>query len=107
MKVMLLNGSPHETGNTYLALEEIAKTLKEEGIDSEIFHVGKEAVASCMSCGACSKIGKCVITKDKVNEFVEKMTEADALIDGSPVHYAAATGAITSFLGRAFFSGWR
>ncbi len=107
MKVMLLNGSPHKEGNTYTALSEIAKTLNEEGIDSEIFHIGKEPIASCMGCGACSKLGKCVYDKDRVNEFVDKMTECDALIAGSPVHYAAASGAITAFLGRAFFSGWR
>ncbi len=107
MKVLLLNGSPHESGNTYLSLNEIAKTLKEEGIESEIFYIGKEPIASCMGCGACSKLGRCVFDKDRVNEFVDKMVEADALIVGSPVHYAGATGAITSFLGRAFFSGWR
>ncbi len=107
MKVLLLNGSPHENGNTYLSLCEITKTLKEEGIDSEIFYIGKEAIASCMGCGACSKLQRCVFDKDRVNEFVDKMTQADALIVGSPVHYAGATGAITAFLGRAFFSGWR
>ncbi len=107
MKVLLLNGSPHEQGNTFISLSEIAKTLKEEGIDSEIFYIGKGSIGSCMGCGACSKIGKCVLDNDKVNEFVDKMVEADALIVGSPVHYAGATGAITAFLGRAFFSGWR
>ena len=107
MKVLLLNGSPHEKGNTYLSLEEIAKTLKNDGIDSEIFYIGKDSIASCMGCGACSKLQRCVFDKDKVNEFVNKMMEADALIVGSPVHYAGATGAITAFLGRAFFSGWR
>ena len=106
MKVLLLNGSPHENGNTFLSLSEIAKTLKDEGIDSEIFYIGKDPVASCMGCGACAKLQRCVFDKDKVNEFVNKMAESDALIVGSPVHYAGATGAITVFLGRAFFSGW-
>ena len=94
MKVLLLNGSPHEKGNTYISLEEIAKTLKEDGIDSEIFYIGKGPIVSCMGCGACSELQKCVFDNDKVNEFVNK-------------HYAGATGAITAFLGRAFFSGWR
>ncbi len=107
MKVLLLNGSPNEKGNTYLALDSISQTLKLEGIDSEIFFVGKEAIVSCKGCGACSKIGRCVFDGDRVNEFVSKMMESDGLIVGSPVHYAAATGAITSFLGRAFFSGSR
>ncbi len=107
MKVLLLNGSPHEQGNTYLSLSEIAEILKENGIDSEIFYIGKDPVASCMGCGACAKLGKCVFDKDKVNEFVGKMIESDALIVGSPVHYAGASGAVSAFLGRAFFSGWR
>ncbi len=106
MKVLLVNGSPHKQGCTYTALEEIAKTLNEEGIDSEIFQIGTEPLVSCRSCGACSKIGKCVIN-DRVNEFIDKMAESDGLIIGSPVHYASATGAATTFMDRAFFAGWR
>ena len=106
MKVLLLNGSPHKNGCTYTALEEILKTLNEEGIEGEIFQIGTEAVTSCRACGYCNKAGKCVI-EDKVNEFVEKAKEADGFIFGTPVHYASATGAITSFLDRAFMSGSR
>ena len=106
MKVLLFNGSPNKEGCTYTALSEIAKTLKEEGIESEIFHVGNEAIASCRACGACTKLGKCVIN-DKVNEFVELAEKCDGFIIGSPVHYAAASGATTAFLDRAFYSASR
>ncbi|MBQ8634640.1 flavodoxin family protein [bacterium] len=105
MKILLFNGSPHKEGCTYTALAEIAKTLKEEEIDSEIFHVGNEPVASCKACRACANIGKCIIN-DKVNEFVELMSNCDGLIIGSPVHYASSSGASVSFLDRAFFSAF-
>ncbi len=103
MKVLLFNGSPHKKGCTYTALKEIADTLKTEGIDSEIFHAGDDAIASCKACRACAKLGKCVIN-DKVNDFVQLAENCDGFIFGSPVHYASASGATTAFLDRAFFS---
>ena len=103
MKVILVNGSPNEKGCTYTALNEIEKTFAQEGIESEIFWLGKNAVSGCTACRACGKLGKCAID-DVVNEFVEKAATADGFIFGSPVHYAAASGAITSFMDRAFFS---
>lgn len=106
MKVLLFNGSPNKEGCTYTALKEIADTLEKENIDTEIYHVGKEAVQSCMACGACSKLGKCVIN-DRVNEFVEKAEKCDGFIIGSPVHYASSSGATVAFLDRAFYSASR
>ena len=102
MKVILVNGSPHEHGCTYTALSEIEGVLQAEGIETEIFWVGKQPISGCLACGACRKLGKCVID-DKVNEFVEKAESADGFIFGSPVHYAGASGMITSFLDRAFY----
>ena len=102
MKVLLFNGSPHKQGCTFTALKEIEKTLREEGIDSEIYQIGTEPVASCRACYACSKLGRCVIN-DRVNEFVDYAAGFDGFIFGSPVHYASACGGITAFLDRAFF----
>ena len=106
MKVLLFNGSPNKEGCTYTALSEIAKTLEEEGVESTIFHVGNEPIASCRACGACTKLGKCVIN-DRINEFVELAKKCDGYIIGSPVHYASASGATATFLDRAFFSASR
>ena len=106
MKVLLLNGSPHKEGCTYTALTEIAKTLKEENIDSEIYQLGIKSLTPCRACGACSKIGKCVIADDDVNNFVEYAKDFDGFIFGSPVHYASASGGITAFLDRVFFSAF-
>ncbi len=103
MKVLLFNGSPHKYGCTYTALEEIAKTLKEEGIDSEIYQIGIKSITPCRGCFACAKIGRCVISDDDVNNFVEKCKDFDGFVFGSPVHYGSACGGITAFLDRAFF----
>jgi len=103
MKVLLFNGSPHKNGCTYTALEEIAKTLKEEGIDSEIYQIGIKSITPCRGCFACAKIGRCVINDDEVNDFVEKCKDFDGFVFGSPVHYGSACGGITAFLDRAFF----
>ena len=103
MKVLLFNGSPHKNGCTYTALEEIAQTLKEEGVDSEIYQIGIKSITPCRGCFACAKLGRCVINDDDVNNFVEKCKEFDGFVFGSPVHYGSACGGITAFLDRAFF----
>lgn len=104
MKVLLLNGSPHKQGCTYTALTEISNILNEEGIETEIFWISTKPLMSCTACLKCKELGHCTFDKDKVNEFVRKAYDADGFIFGSPVHYAAGTGAITSFLGRSFYS---
>ncbi|MGU8579393.1 flavodoxin family protein [Clostridium perfringens] len=104
MKVLLVNGSPNKERCTYTALKEVSKTLEENGIDTEIFQVGNKPIGGCIGCGSCKKTGECFM-KDGVNEFVEKAKDADGFVFGSPVYYAAASGSITSFLDRAFYSG--
>ena len=103
MKVLLVNGSPREKGCTYTALQEVAGALEKNGIETEIIQVGAKPIAGCIGCGACLQTGKCFRADDGVNDFVEKAKEADGFIFGSPVHYAAASGALTSFLDSAFY----
>lgn len=106
MKVLLINGSPKAKGCTYTALCEVAKELEKENIETEIFHVGNQPIRGCMACGGCnSTSGKCVFNDDAVNIALEKAKEADGFIFGSPVHYAGASGQITSFLDRFFYAG--
>lgn len=102
MKVLLLNGSPKAEGCTYTALCEVAGALEKNGIETEIVQVGTAPIAGCIGCGACIKTGRCFM-EDGVNEFVEKAKQADGFVFGSPVHYAAASGAVTSFLDRTFY----
>ena len=103
MKVLLVNGSPHAQGCTYTALEEVGKTLNIEGIETEIFQIGIKPLSGCIDCQKCQELGRCVFA-DRVNEFLDIAKDADGFVFGSPVHYAAAGGAITSFLDRVFFA---
>ncbi|MCF2684055.1 flavodoxin family protein [Faecalicatena contorta] len=103
MKVILLNGSPHANGNTYIALHEMEKTFAEEGIETEIVHIGNKNIRGCIACRSCAKIGKCVFD-DEVNEFAAKFEACDGLVIGSPVYYASANATLVAFLTRLFFS---
>lgn len=105
MKVLLINGSPREKGCTFTALNEVAKTLKEEGVETEIFHIGNKAIHGCIACGKCSDGSRqCVFNDDGVNVILKQVDSIDGLIIGSPVHYASASGPISSFLDRMFFA---
>ena len=105
MKVLMINGSPHKQGNTFIALNEIAKQLERQGIESEIVHIGNKAVRGCIACGKCRELpGKCVFDDDVCNSISAKFAEADALIVGSPVYYGQPNGAVLSIIQRAFFS---
>ncbi len=105
MKVILLNGSPHEQGCTYTALNEVAGALLANGIETELIQMGKGPVAGCTACGACKQTGRCIFANDPVNEALEKMEQADGLVVGSPVYYASPNGSIVSFLDRMFYAG--
>ena len=103
MKVLMLNGSPRANGNTATALEEMAKTFRQEGVEVEILHVGNLPIRGCIACGQCRKNGKCVFD-DGVNEAAEKFQEADGLVIGSPVYYASANATLMAFVQRLFYS---
>lgn len=102
MKIMLVNGSPHKSGNTYTALEKMSEQFSSLGADTEIYWVGNKPVSGCTGCGACFKTGRCAVNDD-VNDFNDKARLCDGFVFASPVHYAAASGALTSFMDRAFY----
>ncbi len=106
MKVLLINGSPRKKGNTFLALSEVAKTLEQQGIETEIVQIGTKAVRSCIACGQCAvkQLGRCVFDDDICNRIVEKLDTADALVVGSPTYYGQPNGAVLSLIQRMFFS---
>lgn len=105
MKVLIINGSPRRNGNTSVALTEIANTLKQEGIESEIVWIGNKPVRGCIACDKCKdNPGRCVFDDDVCNVISSKYAEADALIVGSPVYYGQPNGALLSIIQRSFHS---
>lgn len=103
LKVLLVNGGPHKDGCTNLALEEVAKTLEKEDIKTEIIWLGNKPIGGCIGCNSCLKNDNKCFMDDEVNKFLEKAKEADGFVFGSPVHFAAASGTLTSFLDRVFY----
>lgn len=103
MKVLMINGSPRTTGNTYIALREMENIFKQEGIETEIVQVGNKDIRGCIACGFCSKNGKCVFD-DEVNQLASKFEECDGLVVASPVYYASANATLIAFLDRLFYS---
>lgn len=103
MKVLMINGSPRAKGNTYIALSEMEKIFKEEGIETEIIHIGNKDIRGCIACLSCAKTGKCVFD-DLVNEAAPKFEACDGLVVGSPVYYASANATLIAFLTRLFYS---
>ena len=104
MKILAFNGSPREKGNTYNAINMVAKELKKEEIEVEIIHIGNKPLSGCIACGKCkeNKNERCAID-DEVNEWIQKMKVADGIILGSPVYYSSIAGNMKCFLDRAFY----
>lgn len=103
MKVLLINGSPKANGNTALALKEMEHIFAENGIETELIHVGNQAVRGCVACGHCHEYGTCTID-DLVNEVAPKFEACDGMVVASPVYYASANSTLTAFLDRLFYS---
>ena len=107
MKILLINGSPHEKGCTYTALCEVASAAREAGAETEIFHIGNGPQRGCIACSACRRSGKpdiCAFPDEIYTALVEKMEEADGIVIGSPVYYAGPNGSLCALLDRVFFS---
>lgn len=103
MKVLLVNGSPHEKGCTYTDLKAIADQLAKNGIDSEIHWIGSGGVPGCRACGCCKTKGECEI-KDQVNELGKRVSEFDGFVFGSPVYYSGPAGQLCAFMDRFFYT---
>ena len=103
MKVLMINGSPRENGNTAIALDEMKNVFEAEGVETEIVQVGNKNVRGCVACGRCAKLGKCVFD-DIVNELAPDFEAADGLVIASPVYYASANATLIAVLDRLFYS---
>ena len=106
MKVILVNGSPHQHGCTFTALSEVEKPLHEQGIETEIIQLGKQAYRDCIGCRACHKLNnRCVFNDDIINQIIEKAEHSDGFVFGSPVYFAHPSGRLLSVLNRLFYAG--
>lgn len=103
MKVLMINGSPHAKGNTYIALHEMEKIFQKEEVETEILQIGNKPIRGCIACNSCSEKGRCVFD-DAVNEAAPKFEECDGLVVTSPVYYASANATLIAFLDRLFYS---
>jgi multimeric flavodoxin WrbA len=103
MKVLMINGSPHNDGNTTIALKEMKKEFEKAGVEVETVQVGNQAIRGCIGCYKCFETKKCVFD-DLVNETAPKFADCDGLVIAGPVYYASANGTLISFLDRLFFS---
>ena len=103
MKVLLINSSPRGTGNTSVALQEMEKIFREEGIETEMIHIGNKDIRGCIACRKCGQTGKCVFD-DMVNEVAPKFESCDGIVFGSPVYYASPNATLIAFLDRLFYS---
>lgn len=103
MKVLLINGSPHQKGCTYTALSVVASALNEEGIETTVYWIGNKPIGGCIGCFQCAKKQKCVFD-DRINEFTALAADYDGFIFGSPVYYSGMNGSLMSFMDRVFFS---
>lgn len=105
MKVLLINGSPRENGNTFLALSEVARTLNEEGVETQIVSIGKKPVPGCIACGWCGREGRCTFRDDPYYHVMRAVKDGiDGLIIGSPVYYGGPNGSLCALLDRVFYS---
>lgn len=103
MKVLLINGSPHKEGCTYTALSEVSDTLNQNGIDTDLFWIGIKPISGCIGCRKCREKKQCVFS-DSVNEILDIAADYDGFVFGTPVHWGAASGGMTSFLDRMFYA---
>ena len=103
MRVLIINGSPKNNGNTATALNEMKAVFDKYGIALDYFNIGSEAIHGCVGCGTCYKNGKCFMD-DCVNELAGRLEACDGMVIASPVYYAAANGTLISMLNRLFYS---
>lgn len=102
MKAIAVNGSPRKNGNTYWMLKAVLKELEKQGIETEIIQAGGRDIHGCVACGACRKsaVPRCAFDDDIINESVQKIAQADALILGSPVYFGSLTAQMKAFIDR-------
>jgi multimeric flavodoxin WrbA len=105
MKAVAINGSPRPGGNTEIMLKKVLEPLEAAGWSTEVLRIGGKPVRGCMACMKCveKRNGRCIIENDPINDYLEKMYAADAIILGSPTYFADVTSELKALIDRAGF----
>ena len=103
MKVVIINGSPRPNGNTAIAVDEMIRVFKDNGVDYEVFQIGNKNIRGCIGCGSCRSTGRCAF-KDVVNEIAAEFEDANGLVIATPVYYASPNATLVACLDRLFYS---
>jgi len=103
MKVVAFNGSPRAGGNTESMIKAVFAELEKEGIETELVELRGKNLKGCTACYGCfaNKDKRCAIATDDMNECIEKMVEADAIILASPTYFANVSTEIKALIDRA------
>jgi len=105
MKAIAINGSPRPGGNTEIMLKKVLEPLETTGWETEYLRIGGKNVRGCSACMKCieKQNGRCIIDSDCVNDYLEKMYAADAIILGSPTYFADVSSELKALIDRAGF----
>jgi len=105
MKVVAINGSARKDGNTAILINVVLEELKKEDIKTELLQMAGENLQGCLACYKCfkKKDGRCVNDKDKMNEYIAKMREADGVLLGSPTYFSDVTSSMRALIERCGF----
>lgn len=105
MKAIAINGSPRPGGNTEIMLKKVLEPLEAAGWSTEYLRIGGKPVRGCIACLKCfeKRNGRCIVEKDDMNDYLEKIYAADAVILGSPTYFADVTPELKALIDRAGF----
>lgn len=102
LKVVAFNGSARKDGNTAILIRKVLSVLESEGIETELIQLAGEQIHGCTACGTCRKIKnqECKIVNDNVNDYIQKMSQADGIILGSPTYFSMMTSEMKALIDR-------
>lgn len=104
-RILLVNGSPHSSGNTASVLYRMEEVFRENGFETKRFEIGASPVRGCIGCDRCEKTNRCIFKDDLCNDLMDEMEQADGIVLGSPVYFAGPSGALCALLDRVFYAG--
>jgi multimeric flavodoxin WrbA len=105
MKVVAFNGSPRKDGNTGILIHRVLQELDQEGIETELVQLTHRRIHGCVGCYKCfeNKDWRCAVNDDAANEYIQKFTQAQGIVLGSPVYFMDVTPEMKALIDRVGF----